>query len=241
MGRCLQPVANRPPAKQLLTDPFLASDHGRLMSPATPNGTVEKTPSFQTNHSKRSTDMMITGTINPEDHTIFLKVTIFDNDGISLIMHELKNFQFNNCPFRVCVDFQLAFLYTTGVSRNIYFPFDIGSDTAMEVATEMVKELEITDWEPSEIAKMIEEEIFALIPSWKEWAASPENNRHSFVYEEDDDDDERYHPFCSYASGSPSRDSLQDLSISCENQSQSPHGNLMTSQEDWFQGKVHDP
>lgn len=111
----------------------------------------------------------------------------------------------------------------------------------MDVATEMVKELEITDWEPSEIAKMIEEEIFALIPSWKEWAASPENNQHSFVYEEDDDDDERYHPFCSYASESPSRDSFQDLSISCENQSQSPHGNLMTPQEDWFQGKVHDP
>ena len=86
VGKCLQPVANRPPAKQLLMDPFLAADHGVKMSPMpSPNGTVEKTPSFQTNPRKRTTDMTITGTINPEDHTIFLKVKISDKDGISLI------------------------------------------------------------------------------------------------------------------------------------------------------------
>ncbi|KAJ9694155.1 hypothetical protein PVL29_009910 [Vitis rotundifolia] len=211
VGRCLEPVAKRLPAKELLMDPFLAVDHGGQMLPMlrvssqkpSPNGTVEKIPSFQTNPRKRSTDMTITGTINPDDYTIFLKVAISDKDGRS---------------------------------RNIYFPFDIGSDTPIDVATEMVRELEITDWEPFEIAKMIEEEIFALVPSWKQWT-SPENHQHSFVYEEeeeedDDDDDKTYHPFYCYASES-SRVGLQDLSISCEIQSQ--HRNHMISGEDWFQ------
>ena len=101
----------------------------------------------------------------------------------------------------------------------------------------MVKELEITDWEPFEIAKMIEEEILALVPSWKEWT-SPENHQHSFLYEEDDDnsdDDETYNPFCSYASESSSRGSLQDLSISYEIESH--QRNHMIPTEDWFQGK----
>lgn len=93
MGRCLEPVAKRLPAKELLMDPFLAVDHGEQMLPMlkissqkpSPNGTVEKIPSFQTNPRKRSTDMTITGTINPDDYTIFLKVAISDKDGIFLI------------------------------------------------------------------------------------------------------------------------------------------------------------
>lgn len=65
------------------------------------------------------------------------------------------------CLFKLC----------SGSARNVYFPFDIASDTPLDVATEMVKELEITDWEPFEIADMIDEEISALIPNWKKRAS----------------------------------------------------------------------
>ncbi|KAK8364778.1 hypothetical protein V6Z12_A02G004800 [Gossypium hirsutum] len=51
-----------------------------------------------------------------------------------------------------------------GHARNIYFPFDIVNDTAINIASEMVKELEINDREPLGIANMIEKEISSLIP-----------------------------------------------------------------------------
>ena len=84
---------------------------------------------------------------------------------------------------------------------------------------EMVKELEISDWEPSEIAHMIEKEISSLIPSWKVWGTSPQEHhdhdhqqQHSFSYEEaeDDDDDIVHNPFFS-PSCSSSHSSFQAL------------------------------
>ncbi|KAL2509800.1 putative serine/threonine-protein kinase WNK4 [Forsythia ovata] len=98
-----------------------------------------------------------------------------------------------------------------GNARNIYFPFDTSSETAFDVATEMVKELEITDWKPFEIADMIDEEISALVPTWKDWNSINQNHQqHSFNYHEDDDDSP-HHPFYSVSSLSSSPASLSDL------------------------------
>lgn len=115
--------------------------------------------------------------------------------------------------------------------RNIYFPFDILNDTAIDVAMEMVKELEISDWEPSEIAQMIENEISSLIPSWKAWGSPREHNdQHSFSYEDDNDDDDDivHHPFFS-SSCSSSHSSLPNL--------KPPHFHNMNSSPNWLQGK----
>ncbi|VFQ61491.1 unnamed protein product [Cuscuta campestris] len=54
-----------------------------------------------------------------------------------------------------------------GRVRNIYFPFDIESDTAFSVATEMVAELDITDQDVTKIADMIDGEISKLVPDWR--------------------------------------------------------------------------
>ncbi|XP_044472960.1 probable serine/threonine-protein kinase WNK5 [Mangifera indica] len=176
VGKCLENVSKRLPAKELLLDPFLASC----------DGLVEPMSSFVAPDSTRTTNMTITGTMNPEDDTIFLKVKISDENG-----HR----------------------------RNIYFHFDIFNDTATDVALEMVKELEIIDWEPLEIAEMIEEEISSLVPNWKEYCGSPKfHHQHSFNYEEeeeDDDDDDAVihgqHPFYSNSSYSSSHASLPDF------------------------------
>ncbi|XP_057501813.1 probable serine/threonine-protein kinase WNK9 [Actinidia eriantha] len=56
-----------------------------------------------------------------------------------------------------------------GRIRNIYFPFDIETDTALSVATEMVAELDITDQDVTKIANMIDGEIALLVPEWKSW------------------------------------------------------------------------
>ncbi|KAL6532335.1 hypothetical protein OROGR_014305 [Orobanche gracilis] len=53
-----------------------------------------------------------------------------------------------------------------GRVRNIYFPFDIESDTALSVAMEMVAELDITDQDVTKLSEMIDDEIASLVPEW---------------------------------------------------------------------------
>lgn len=180
IGRCLVNASNRQAAKELLLDPFLASDEVKLLSktklnqkPFLNETELEK---LQLSDDPPRTDMTITGKLNPEDDTIFLKVQIADKDG---------------------------------PGRNIYFPFDILNDTPLDVAMEMVKELEITDWEPFEIAEMIDEEISVLVPHWKkrEWPHS--EAYHTFNYEEDEDG--YHHPLYSFPSCSSSQASLPGL------------------------------
>nr|GME08791.1 probable serine/threonine-protein kinase WNK5 [Ipomoea batatas] len=158
VGRCLEPASKRPSAHDLLMDPFLADDddqeHESAKLPSQkliPNGKLlEVEPCFV--DQAKSSDMTITGTLNPEDDTIFLRVQISDKDG---------------------------------KARNIFFPFDITSDTALEVATEMVKELEITDWMPLDIAEMIDEEISALSSSQASLPDLLEKINHDWLQNDD--------------------------------------------------------
>ncbi|GFP83237.1 probable serine/threonine-protein kinase wnk5 [Phtheirospermum japonicum] len=75
IGRCLEKAPNRPSARELLLDPFLSLEEvGKL--PAIKISSQEKA-------ALKSTDMKITGTMNPDDDTIFLKVQISDKNGIN--------------------------------------------------------------------------------------------------------------------------------------------------------------
>ncbi|CAK8541962.1 unnamed protein product [Lathyrus sativus] len=47
---------------------------------------------------------------------------------------------------------------SSGHIRNIHFPFDIGADTSVVVASEMVEELEFSDQDVSTIAMTIDSE-----------------------------------------------------------------------------------
>ncbi|KAF5737281.1 serine/threonine-protein kinase WNK5 isoform X1 [Tripterygium wilfordii] len=186
VAKCLATVSERLPAHELLLDPFLTSDEGelqcipRVLSQKTNscNGTVLESSTPLLADQTKTTDMTITGTMSPEDDTIFLKVQISAKDGHN---------------------------------RNIYFPFDVMNDTAIDVAMEMVKELEISDLEPSEIAEMIELEISSLIPTWKEPGFCDIHHQYSFNCEEEDDDDDddgTQYPFYSISSRSSSYASL---------------------------------
>ncbi|KAJ6859582.1 kinase 4 [Populus alba x Populus x berolinensis] len=97
--------------------------------------------------------------------------------------------------------------FLAGTPRNIFFPFDILHDTPIDVAMEMVKELEIGDWEPFEIADMIDGAISDLVPNWKKWDLPDTEPRHIFDYQEDDGHN---HPFHS-SSYSSSHSSLSGL------------------------------
>ncbi|XP_055830048.1 probable serine/threonine-protein kinase WNK4 isoform X3 [Solanum dulcamara] len=164
--KCLEPASNRLSAKELMLDPFLVIDDAdsesvtmmRLQKPI-----LNDKIAIEDLHLKEDvprTNMTITGKLNPEDDTIFLKVQIADKEGDV---------------------------------RNVYFPFDTVTDTPTEVANEMVKELEITDWKPREIANMIDGEISGLVPQWKKWNQFESADYHVLSYKDDDND--RHNPF----------------------------------------------
>ncbi|KAG8089265.1 hypothetical protein GUJ93_ZPchr0011g28296 [Zizania palustris] len=207
IGRCLVAASHRPSAEELLLDPFLSQHHQddhNITAHATttpspplplplPLSNPSDSPTSEAPAAAR-TDMTITGKLNTEDDTIFLKVKIGDESS-------------------------------GGHVRNIYFPFDIVSDTAMDVATEMVKELDITDREPSEIAAMIEQEIERLVPGY-------EQEQHEYTYADDDDGDGEQPPFY-YLSSSPasSHGSLCGVGPSSSQGFPSPRG-----KGDWSRG-----
>ncbi|XP_078436410.1 putative serine/threonine-protein kinase WNK5 [Wolffia australiana] len=69
---------------------------------------------------------------------------------------------------------------TQGEVQNIYFPFDVVNDSPMEVAKEMVRELEITFREPGQIAEMIAREVSGLVPDWHDPSAEEDDEHHPF-------------------------------------------------------------
>ncbi|CAL5211165.1 unnamed protein product [Lathyrus oleraceus] len=205
VGKCLANVSKRLSAKELLLDPFLAT--GQHESPLLSPTSIQKSnfnaiiakQEFSLNDQRKNTFMTITGSMNEEDDTVFLKVKISNKEGNT---------------------------------RNIYFPFDTIKDTAIEVANEMVKELEISDLEPLEIAEMIEQEISTIVPTWRNCDNSKYEKQHSFNYDEEDDN---HHPFFSSPpSRSSSHGSLPMFCASFNN-----NGNLCGSHypfaQDWPQ------
>lgn len=98
VGICLANVSKRLPAKELLLDPFLApvqlesprppppclpSPFIQIHKPNSHNAVVSKVHSSMADQTK-GTNMTITGTLNEEDDTVFLKVQISDKNGIAL-------------------------------------------------------------------------------------------------------------------------------------------------------------
>ncbi|KAI7984219.1 putative serine/threonine-protein kinase WNK4 [Camellia lanceoleosa] len=193
IGKCLVTASKRLSAKELLLDPFLALDEDDLL-PSTKIGRPKPflngdigIAELQLNESPPRTNMTITGKLNPDDDTIFLKVQIANEEGSV---------------------------------RNVYFPFDIVSDTPLDVACEMVKELEIIDWEPFEIADMIDGEISALIPHWKKQDQHQSDHCHILNYQEEDGHHHLLYPFSSCSS---SQVSLSEL-INCHEVNERSHG-----------------
>ncbi|XP_010483414.1 PREDICTED: probable serine/threonine-protein kinase WNK4 [Camelina sativa] len=191
IGKCLVSASKRVSAKELLQDPFLASDESWMVYAS---GAGNPKPFLNENEmdslkleddDELRTQMSIAGKLGAEDNKIDLEVQI---------------------------------AYDNGLANNVFFPFDIMNDTSIDVAKEMVKELEIIDWEPVEIAKMIDGTISSLVPGWS--------------YEEDDETSHDHHrhrtePFDSSSSHSPS--------------SQASLSNYMArGLQDWVQDDLHD-
>ncbi|RDX63426.1 putative serine/threonine-protein kinase WNK5, partial [Mucuna pruriens] len=207
VGKCLANVSERPSAKELLLDPFLATEQLEIpLPPSIPLYTNQllklnstAAPPSEHRDQTKSADMTITGSINEEDNTVFLKVRISD------IM---------------------------GHTRHVFFPFDTLKDTAIQVAMEMVQELEISHLEPLEIAAMIDHEVSTLVPTWRDRVKCHHQRQYSFNYEEEEDVN-NHHPF--FLSSSPSSPRGSFHSNSFKNHAL---GNLYPFAQEWPQDDV---
>lgn len=136
--------------------------------------------------------------------------------------------------------FNVINLNVIGNAKNVYFTFDTVNDIAIDVATEMVKELEIIDWDPLEIAVMIKKEVSKLIPNWEEWNNFIPKNHHqdSFNYEneEEEEDNVTPNPFYSCSSYASSSNSLQGFYSLYDNPHQLGGMNDTSIASQWFQG-----
>lgn len=84
-------VSKRPSAKELLLDPFLAMEQlelSLLSTTLSTNQTLKINSTEGVANKHLSTYMTITGSINEDDSTLFLKVRISDETGVRhLITH----------------------------------------------------------------------------------------------------------------------------------------------------------
>ncbi|KAI3788614.1 hypothetical protein L2E82_01386 [Cichorium intybus] len=219
VGKCLQNASSRPSARELLKEPFLLiEDTDELM-------TISTMPSPKPTSTKKIPEKELSSLPNvPKRTTDMTIVGSMNAEDGSIFLKVLISDQ-------------------TGKARNIYFPFDIASDTAHDVATEMVKELDINDWEPCDIAEMIDKEIINLIPTWKKEPIHSLQNldhHHSFCYDDDDDDDDNNtpHPFHSPSSQSSSQGSLQSLFRQFDAVQDQEDNFMISSTHDWNIGNT---
>ncbi|XP_057442138.1 probable serine/threonine-protein kinase WNK4 isoform X2 [Lotus japonicus] len=134
IGKCLVPAAKRPSAKDLLLDPFLVFDD----SSSTMKFEIQK-PFLNDIEMEK---LQLSDAFPRTEMKVIGKLNPEDDTIFLKVKISDKN----------------------GSVRNVFFPFDIFTDTPNDVAMEMVKELEIYDWDPFAIANMIDREISALLP-----------------------------------------------------------------------------
>ncbi|KAJ4890150.1 putative serine/threonine-protein kinase WNK5 [Raphanus sativus] len=166
VGKCLETVSKRLSATELLEDPFLAMTDEIDLAP------LSRLPSqlaIQNLAANGTVVEPLLPSVTDPTRTTDMSITGRMNSEDHTIFLQVQISDGN------------------GYMRNIHFPFSIVSDTPLEVALEMVKELEITDWDPLVIAAMIENEISLLVPNWSAHG-DPSLLHHSFGHEDDDDD-----------------------------------------------------
>ncbi|CAL9163871.1 unnamed protein product [Musa hybrid cultivar] len=174
VGRCLQKVPGRSSAKELLLDPFLTFEDP---APKNPANDVKNIVSGNHDSLQVTYHHDLDPVVRTTDMTITGKMNTED-DAIYLKVQIADN---------------------EGNASNIYFHFDIVSDTPIDVANEMVKELDITDREPAEIAEMIAQAISAASMSGcKEGVLGDWPHVYNYV---DDEQEGSSHPF--YCLSSP--------------------------------------
>ncbi|KAJ0253827.1 serine/threonine-protein kinase WNK9 [Hirschfeldia incana] len=165
--KCLASASLRLSARELLEDHFLCIDEGE--------STFDHLhySSDYYSHNDQNQWAYYNGDETVESQSI--EVFEFQNDDDHGEAEEYDN-KFDNVHISIKgkrrdngdgLFLRLRIADKEGLVRNIYFPFDTESDTAISVAREMVEELEMDDRDVTKIANMIDGEIASLVPDWR--------------------------------------------------------------------------
>ncbi|XP_020587016.1 probable serine/threonine-protein kinase WNK9 isoform X2 [Phalaenopsis equestris] len=179
--KCLVAASQRLPASELLKDPFLHIDG---LHPVLDNGDIVEIGHIFPPLSvtcQRSNGSFINNCFSNllcDEPGLKSRLDYIDDD---LEIHSMELFSnheeehFGDVDIAIKgrrkedggVFLRLRITDRNGHVRNIYFPFDVKADTALNVADEMVSELGITDYGVTRIAEMIDGELSTLVPGWK--------------------------------------------------------------------------
>ncbi|KAK6929965.1 Protein kinase domain [Dillenia turbinata] len=189
--KCLATVSLRLSAKELLKDPFLWDDDYnydlRPLEDFDEMGPLLRRPLYSMWYCNGS---LMNGYANylgyEQEHEFEYQSLEFESGDIDLFNSQedehLSNVDISIKGKRRGDDgifLRLRIADKEGQVRNIYFPFDIETDTALSVATEMVAELDISDQDVTKIADMIDGEIASLVPEWKRGHGIEESSLHT--------------------------------------------------------------
>ncbi|XP_010550938.1 PREDICTED: serine/threonine-protein kinase WNK1-like [Tarenaya hassleriana] len=178
--KCLATVSLRLSARELLDDPFLYIDDGESdLGRALDTGPLVRPP-YVLDYINPYHNQYSNGYYGHEYQNEWAYNPVeTETHGIELF--ECQNEDQEENPDAGFVDIsikgkrrddgglflRLRIADKEGRVRNIYFPFDIVTDTALSVATEMVAELDMDDHDVTKIANMIDGEIASLVPGWR--------------------------------------------------------------------------
>ncbi|RDY07726.1 Serine/threonine-protein kinase WNK1, partial [Mucuna pruriens] len=190
--KCLATVSLRLSAKELLEDPFLQIDdygsdskvvqYQRDCYEVTPLTRQPLNGSYSMNNTLLSGYTDNLGSYGPvpeldyyQDDFETSEIGLFDceeDDDLAEVDTTIKGRRREDDG----IFLRLRIADKEGRIRNIYFPFDIETDTALSVANEMVAELDLTDQDVTNLANMIDNEISTLVPEWKTRSRIEENS-----------------------------------------------------------------
>ncbi|GMI86675.1 ARABIDOPSIS THALIANA WITH NO K 6, with no lysine (K) kinase 6 [Hibiscus trionum] len=172
--KCLVPVPQRLPAKELLMDPFLQANASAKNHPLSlPDIVMPKMGGFgdrclmseapaSTKNRPSSKDLNSDSelpVIKFLDNSLGIEVRRTNKGNIFMLKGETND--------ENSVSLVLRIADRNGRVRNIHFLFFLDSDTALSVSSEMVEQLELADQNVVFIAELIDLLLLNLIPSWK--------------------------------------------------------------------------
>ncbi|PKA61382.1 putative serine/threonine-protein kinase WNK1 [Apostasia shenzhenica] len=170
--KCIAAVPERLSARELLNDPFLQIDEHALSyweGDIAPLGHIRQPFHIPIHNDCSPFISGLSGDDNPYD-TILENSCEYSATEATSINIKIKGIRKEDGK----IFLRLRISVGQGNIRNIYFPFDVGNDTALGVAAEMVAELQIPDHDVTRIAEMIDGEVSSLAPEWKAGCAVEE-------------------------------------------------------------------
>lgn len=234
VGKCIDTVSRRLPARELLMDPFLQYDKDLNTADCQP-AVSRNTSSLQDckedfggllrKASLRSLHLDTKSSLSHDssapqslaiDESILRENVLPRNPLRRLTSMDFKQEKpVKNLGFKVkgkrrendTVYLRLR-ISAEGNVRIIHFPFDVEVDTAMCVASEMVEELDLADQDVIKIAEMIDTAVLFMVPEWKPGVAIDERCDGEELLSKDQAQDDSRTVCCSDASTLSSDSSL---------------------------------